>query len=158
MSFLKTAASEQDSSAIIKATEASLAATLHLDGEPASSPTTPRFAWALIIEAPEGEPAGHAVYYYDYSTWRAEGGIHLEELFVVPQYRRSGYGRMLIEALAAEARRVGCTKLEWICYMDNERALRFYEGISATRMNNWVVLRMLDDDVRRLAGEKASGK
>ena len=151
-------AQEQDPSTTIRATEASLAATLHLDGEPTPAPTAaPRFAWALLIESPAGELAGHAICNYDYSTWRAEGGVFLDDLFVLPQYRRSGYARMLIEALAVEARRVGCTKLEWNCYRNNERALRFYEGLGAVRMDNWVVLRVLDDGVGRLAGEAAPG-
>ena len=154
-------AQEQNPSATIRATEASLAATLHRDGEPAGAPaptTAPRrFAWAMVIESPAGSLAGHAIYYYDYSTWRAEGGVFLEDLFVLPQFRRAGYGRRLIEALAAEARRAGCTKLEWHCYRDNDRALRFYGGLGAERRDNWVVLQVLDDGVGRLTGDAASG-
>ena len=157
MSFINMAQCEEDPSAQVKATEAKLEAIIHLDGEPAPSEASRRFAWALMIESPAGEVAGHAMYYYICSAWRAEPGIFLEELFVLPQHRRSGYGRLLIQALAAEARGSGCTMLEWNCYRDNEKALRFYGSLGATRMDNWVTLRLLDGDLERLAEEAGGG-
>lgn len=153
LSFLKQGAAEQDAAASIGATEARLLATLHLDGEPGeASAGPPRIAWALLIISPEGNIAGHAIYYYSYSTWQAEPGINLEELYVLPEYRRRAYAKQLVEALAREARKMGCGKLEWICYRDNARALGFYESIGARRMDHWVVLRVDGGGIERLSG------
>ncbi|KAL2751894.1 hypothetical protein ACRALDRAFT_1073196 [Sodiomyces alcalophilus JCM 7366] len=168
LSFLKAGAAEQAPGTQIAATEARIAATFHFDHPSHANhsplppppppppqtnghPSTP-FVWALLIIAPEtGEPAGHAIYFYNYSTWIARPGIHLEELYVVPQYRRRGYAKLLIEALAAEAERAGCVKLDWVCLRDNERALRFYDGLGAERMENWMALRADEQGIARLA-------
>lgn len=174
LSFLEAGAAEQAPGTQIAATEARIAATFHFD--PPSplphahdllppSPSTPPaptvqsnghpshpFVWALLIIAPEtGEPAGHAIYFYNYSTWIARPGIHLEELYVVPAYRRRGYAKLLIEALAGEAERAGCVKLDWVCLRDNARALRFYDGLGAQRMENWMVLKADEEGIARLA-------
>lgn len=155
LSFIQKAAAETDPSAKIEATEERLRATLHLEG---SNDAAGRVAFALVIVPPEGGPAaGHAIYTYQYSAWRAQGGIYLDELYVGAEHRRRGYARLLIGALAGEARGKGCGKLEWNCYRDNERALRFYEGIGARRMDSWVVLRLVGDKFDGMAGEAESG-
>ncbi|KAI0856203.1 N-acetyltransferase ats1 [Xylaria cubensis] len=151
LSFLKTTSVEQHPGARIEATEAALAKTLHL-GQATSDDEAPRFAWALLIVAPDGEVAGMAIYFYNYTTWRAAPGICLEELFVLPQYRSKGYAKLLIEALAKEAAKIGCAKIEWICYKDNERALRFYQKIGARVMEEWVVLRLDKAGIENLQG------
>ncbi|ROT37852.1 acetyltransferase [Sodiomyces alkalinus F11] len=123
-----------------------------------SPPPLPPFVRALLIIAPEtGQPAGHAIYYYNYSTWIARPGIHLEELYVVPEYRRRGYAKLLIDALAAEAARAGCVKLDWVCLRDNERALRFYDGLGVERMENWMVLKADEEGIARLAAGSRRG-
>src|SRR5271154_65628 len=81
--------------------------------EPASARATPadllrdgfgpvkRFH-CLIAECDEG-PAGFALYFYSYSTWRGHAGIYLEDLFVRPHYRRRGIGKALLARVAAIA-------------------------------------------------------
>ena len=157
LSFIHAAAAEQDPEAKIEATEDKLRSTLHLEddgavaGKAGGGTSAARFAYALVIVAPEGEVAGHAIYTYNYSAWRAMGGFYLDELYVARAYRRRGYGRLLIGALAAEARRAGCGKLEWNCYRDNERALRFYDSLGAKRKDSWVVLQVIGEPFDKLA-------
>src|ERR1700726_968042 len=60
----------------------------------------PRFE-CLIAESGKGEAAGFALYFYNYSTWTGRSGIHLEDLFVVPQFRGHGIGKALLARVAA---------------------------------------------------------
>lgn len=98
------------------------------------------------------------VYFFNYATWSAGLGICVEELYVAPEYRGvqhgeggKGYARLLFEAVAKEAERVGCVKMDWVCLKDNEKALRFYEKIGAARMEDWVVLKVGGKDIERIA-------
>lgn len=149
LSFIQTTASEQDANVQVQATEEGLLNTLYLTDVPNASST----AYCLLLIAPEGSPAGFAIYIKTYSTWRAQTGLCLEDVFVAPAYRGRGYGRLLMEATAREARRLGCGKLEWMCYRDNETALRFYDGLGAERLEELVVLKMTGEKLARMAGE-----
>lgn len=110
-----------------------------------------RFAWPLLIFSPENEPAGLLIYFYNYSSWAAAPGVCLEELYVVPEYRSHGYARMLIEEMARAAETAGCVKMEWLCLVGNERALRFYDKLSAKRMEDWTVLKVDQAGIARLS-------
>jgi len=148
LAFIKAAAAEQAPDAVVEATEASLSSMLHLS----DTETTARcLAFPLLITSPDNTPAGLAVYLYTFSTWMASPGVCLEELYVLPEYRRMGYARLLIRAMAREAYKAGCSKMEWVCLEGNERALRFYESLGAKRMDDWVVLKVGRDGIMGLA-------
>ncbi len=137
----------------VLATEESLAATLSF-ASPSSSaapPSAPGYAKALLVKAPDGEVAGMALYFNNYSTWTSAPGIFLEDLFVRPAYRKRGYGKLLISALAREVLDIRGGRLEWSCLRWNETALRFYEGLGAKQMKEWVGLRVDGDDLTKLA-------
>lgn len=154
--FIREAAEEQAPGAKVAATEDSLAKTLHF-GPPSESraETGTRFAWVLLIFSPDEQPAGLLIYYHNYSTWMAAPGVCLEELYVVPEYRRLGYAQILIETMASAAEAAGCIKMDWVCLLDNKRALKFYEKLEAKRMEDWVVLKVDKAGTEKLA---ASGK
>ena len=119
------------------------------------------YAKTFLLEAPEnGEIAGMALYFHNYSTWRARPGIYLEDLYVRPAYRRRGYATLLLRELAREVRRIEGGRLEWSCLKWNENALRFYEEVGAERMEEWVGLRVEGDALERLAERevKAGGQ
>jgi GNAT superfamily N-acetyltransferase len=107
-------------------------------------------AEALIAEL-DGEAAGYAVFFPTFSTFRANQGIWLEDLFVRPAHRRAGVGRALLSAVAAQLRDRGGERLEWSALRWNELALGFYRGIGAKTMDDWVTHRLLGDDLERLA-------
>jgi GNAT superfamily N-acetyltransferase len=154
LTFIKAAAAEQAPDAVVEATEASLSSTLYLSD---TKTTTPCFAYPLLIDSPDNTPAGLAIYLYTFSTWMARPGVCLEELYVLPEYRRIGYAKLLIRAMAMEAHKAGCSKMEWVCLEGNEKALRFYKSLGAHRMNDWVVLKMGRDGIRELMeGESIS--
>lgn len=108
-------------------------------------------AFALILEA-EGEPAGFALWFYNFSTFLGRHGIWIEDVFVRPEFRGRGLGRLVFEHLARRCVDEGLGRLEWWVLDWNEPAIRFYRGIGAQPMDEWTVQRVTGDALRRLAG------
>ncbi|RYP76656.1 hypothetical protein DL770_007195 [Monosporascus sp. CRB-9-2] len=119
------------------------------DTEP-TSPTRP--ARCLLLLNEEGEPAGMALYFYNYSTWRARHGIYLEDLFVRPSERKKGYGKRLLVELAREVEAGGGGRLEWSVLKWNEPSIKFYEAIGAKKKDEWVGMRVEREGLTKLAG------
>lgn len=118
---------------------------------------------ALFIEHPrlfcliaewDGEPAGFAVWFYNYSTFLARHGIYIEDLFVKPEFRGRDIGTSLLTDLAARAAREGCGRLEWSVLNWNVDAIKFYETLGARPVEGWTVYRLSGDALKAL-GEKA---
>lgn len=107
---------------------------------------------AEVLLAYAGQDAiGFAVFFGTYSTFLGRPGLYLEDLFVVPEQRRRGYGRQLLARVAAIALERGCGRLEWSVLDWNEPALRFYRSLGAMPMNEWTVQRVTGDALARLA-------
>ncbi|TMC52756.1 MAG: GNAT family N-acetyltransferase [Chloroflexi bacterium] len=111
-----------------------------------------RYAETLIAES-DGNPVGFALFFHNYSTFLAQPGIYLEDLFVVPNQRGHGIGRALLERLAQTAVDQGCGRLEWAVLDWNKDAIRFYEGLGAKPNSEWTVYRLAGESLRALAGE-----
>jgi GNAT superfamily N-acetyltransferase len=105
----------------------------------------------LIAESEDGEAAGFALYFYNYSTWRGRSGIHLEDLFVLPRFRGSGIGKALLARVAARAAEQGCVRLQWDVLEWNQTAIDFYQGLGAKFLDEWRIMRVNDDAIRTLA-------
>ncbi len=116
----------------VVATEADFARAL------SSSP--PEMA-ALLAEQ-DGSVLGFALFFPTWSTWRGRPGIHLEDLFVLPEARRRGIGRALLAKVAAVAVARGCARLEWQVLDWNEPALRFYRALGARSLDEWTAMRV----------------
>lgn len=101
----------------------------------------------------DGEPAGFALFFHTYSTWRARRGIHLEDLWVVPEARRRGVGRALLARLAAIAEERGCARLEWAVLDWNELAMSFYRSLGAVELREWKTFRLSDGALAALAAQ-----
>ncbi|GAB2648942.1 MULTISPECIES: GNAT family N-acetyltransferase [Vibrio] len=98
-------------------------------------------AHAIICEV-KGEPVGFAVYFYNYSTWLGKNGLYLEDLYVSPEYRGLGAGKVILKYLAKLAVENGCGRFEW-CVLDwNEPAINFYKSIGAKPQDEWVNYRL----------------
>jgi GNAT superfamily N-acetyltransferase len=110
------------------------------------------YAETLIAEDGD-EAVGFALFFHNFSTFLAQPGIYLEDLFVVPQARGKGVGRALLERLAQVAIERECGRLEWAVLDWNESAIRFYERLGATPNSEWTVYRLTGDSLRALAGE-----
>ena len=114
----------------------------------------PRFE-CLMAEAQDRDgamqPAGFALYFVSYSTWRGRPGIHLEDLFVLPEFRGRGIGKGLITRVAARALEQGFDRLGWDVLEWNQPALDFYRSMGARMLNDWRIMRVADGALQALA-------
>ncbi len=106
----------------------------------------------------EGELAGFAVWFLNFSTWLGRHGIYLEDLFIRPQHRGLGYGRALLVELARIAAERGYRRLEWWVLDWNEPAHGFYLRLGAVPMDEWTVWRLTGDALGSLpAADRPAG-
>jgi GNAT superfamily N-acetyltransferase len=108
------------------------------------------FAEAVVAYVGD-EPAGFALWFYNYSTFLGRPGLYLEDLFVKPEHRGRGVGKALLAHLARMAQAKGCGRMEWSVLDWNEPAIRFYRSLGATEMDEWTVYRLTGDGIGRLA-------
>ncbi len=104
----------------------------------------------------EGEPAGFALWFFNYSTWQGKPGLYLEDLFVRPRFRKQGIGKALLVHLARVAVEKGCGRYQWQVLDWNTPALRFYESLGAKVMKEWLTMRVSGDALGKLAEQGSS--
>ncbi len=114
-----------------------------------------RDAEALLLETADGEAVGYAIFFTTFSTFECRSGIWLEDVYVRPEHRRGGIGRLVMEHLASLALDRGHVRLDWVALEWNEPALNFYEQLGARRLDDWKLLRLEKDGIRRLADGSA---
>jgi GNAT superfamily N-acetyltransferase len=159
---------EKEPPSTVQATESSLSDTLGF------TPNSKAYAYAILAFTPSGEPAGMALYFTNYSTWRAKPGIYLEDLYVKEKFRGRGYGTALLAALAQGVKEINGARLEWSVLkcdtrrrekkkqkkknmsltgiIGNEPSIRFYESIGAENIGNeWQIMRITDSRLDKLA-------
>jgi len=128
----------------VKATAERLRWTLFpSDGKPAAE---------CVLALADGEPAGYAVYFTTYSTFLAEPGLYLEDLFVRSEMRRRGIGRALLLHVARLANERGCGRMEWTVLDWNKRAIDFYASLGAQTLPDWRVCRLTGQALARHKG------
>jgi len=111
----------------------------------------PRPYAEVLIAAWDGEVAGFALFFHNYSIFLARPGIYLEDLFVQPAFRGRGIGTALLSRLAQLAVARGCGRLEWSVLDWNVDAIRFYERLGARPQSDWTVHRVSGEALDRLA-------
>jgi len=127
----------------VTATEASLRDSLF---------GTRPFAEAAIAHAGE-EPAGMAVFFHTFSTFRGRPGLYVEDIFVEEKWRGQGLGKALMAYMANLAVERGCARLEWSVLDWNEPAIGFYRSLGAKPMDQWTVYRLTDEALVQLAAQ-----
>ena len=110
------------------------------------------YAETLIAEL-DGKPVGFALFFHNFSTFLAQPGIYLEDLFVEPEQRGAGIGRALLARLAQIAVERECGRLEWAVLDWNKDAIGFYKRLGATPNDEWTVYRLTGEALRSLAGQ-----
>jgi GNAT superfamily N-acetyltransferase len=111
----------------------------------------PRPAAEVVIAYADDAPAGFAVFFQNFSTFLGRSGLYLEDLFIVPEWRRRGIGRRLLAHLARVAVERGYGRFEWAVLDWNEPALSFYRSIGARPVEGWTIHRLPGDALARLA-------
>lgn len=104
----------------------------------------------VVLAEWEGEPAGFALFFHNFSTFVGRPGLYLEDLFVRPHLRGHGIGRALLAHLAAIAVERGCGRMEWSVLDWNETAIGFYRSLGAEPMEEWTVFRLSGDALSAL--------
>lgn len=99
----------------------------------------------------DGEPAGFALWFYNYSTFLGRPGLYLEDLFVQPSHRGRGIGKALLVHCARVARDRGCGRYQWQVLDWNTPSIRFYEALGARRHPEWITMRVTGPELARLA-------
>jgi GNAT superfamily N-acetyltransferase len=108
------------------------------------------YAEVLLVEH-DGDVAGFALYFHNFSTFLAKPGIYLEDLFVRPEHRGHGHGKLLLAELARIAVDRGCGRLEWSVLDWNEPSIAFYRSLGAEPMDDWTVFRLTGDPLKQLS-------
>jgi GNAT superfamily N-acetyltransferase len=111
---------------------------------------SPRFAEVIIGEE-DGRAVGFALFFHNYSTFLAQPGIYLEDLFVKPEARGRGYGKALLARLAQLAVERGCGRVEWAVLDWNAPSIAFYKALGAEPMDEWTVFRLTGPALDALA-------
>lgn len=107
----------------------------------------------VVIGEWQRDPVAFALYFHNFSTFLGRPGLYLEDLYVKPEMRGMGIGKIMLSYLAHVAKERGCGRLEWWVLDWNEPAIRFYRSIGAVAMDEWTVQRLTGMALERLAGE-----
>ena len=106
---------------------------------------------AELIDGKTTTPAGFALYFYNYSTWRGHAGIYLEDLYVSPEHRGKGIGKALLTRVAAIAVAEGCPRFEWSVLDWNTPSIDFYHQLGAVMKSEWKGMQVSGDALVALA-------
>lgn len=112
----------------------------------------PAIVYGHIVEV-DGQAAAGALWFLNFSTWDGAGGIHLEDLYVRPQFRRRGLARKLLATLARECRTHGYTRLSWAVLDWNVNAIALYDAVGGKPQTEWITYRVSGPELSALAAE-----
>ena len=107
----------------------------------------------VLLAEDDGRAVGFALFFHNFSTFLGRPGIYLEDLFVLPEQRGLGVGRVLLVRLARLAVERGCGRLEWAVLDWNRDAIGFYERLGARPNSQWTVYRLTGEALATLAGQ-----
>ena len=110
----------------------------------------PRPVVECAIAIVDGQPAGFALFFHNFSTFLARPGLYLEDLYVRPDHRGQGVGEALLRHLARLAVERGCGRMEWAVLDWNKRAIEFYERMGARGVKEWTIFRVTGEALARL--------
>jgi len=110
-----------------------------------------RPAAEVVLAYLDDAVVGFALFFHNFSTFLGRPGLYLEDLFVVPESRGRGIGRLLLAHLAQIAVQRGCGRMEWAVLDWNEQAIGFYERMGARIMKEWQLCRLTGDSLARVA-------
>ena len=107
----------------------------------------------VVIAEYADEAIGFALFFHNFSTFLGRPGLYLEDLYVRPEMRGKGIGKLLLAYLAKLARDRNCGRLEWWCIDWNTPSIDFYKSLGAIPMDEWTVYRVTDKALVDLADE-----
>ncbi|MBW3567144.1 MAG: GNAT family N-acetyltransferase [Proteobacteria bacterium] len=105
----------------------------------------------VVIAEQDGETAGFALFFHNFSTFMGKRGLYLEDLYVRPNFRGKGIGKVLLKHLAKIAVDRDCGRFEWAVLDWNKPARNFYVSLGAEPVPEWDIFRVTGDALERLA-------
>ena len=107
-----------------------------------------------VLIAEENEiPVGFCLFFYNFSTFVGRSGLYLEDIYIKPEYRGKGYGKIIFKELAKIAVERNCGRMEWVCLDWNKPSIDFYKKMDAISMDDWTTYRLTGDSLKNVAGE-----
>jgi GNAT superfamily N-acetyltransferase len=105
----------------------------------------------VIIGEYKDKPVAFALFFYNFSTFLGRPGIYLEDLYVKPEMREKGIGKVILSYLAKLTIDRKCGRLEWCCLDWNEPSIKFYKQLGAVPMEDWTVHRLSHEGLETMA-------
>lgn len=99
----------------------------------------------------EGQPAAFALFFHNFSTFVGRRGLYLEDLYVKPEFRGKGIGKRLLLELVRIAKQRKCGRMEWVALDWNRNAIDFYEQLGARPLKEWILFRLPESQIQKLA-------
>jgi len=109
----------------------------------------PKLLVALAFR--DGEPVGLTNWYWSYSSFAAKRGLFIEDIFVLPKWRKQGLGTQFLAYLAKEAEREGAARMDWMVLDWNEKAMLFYKKLGSRMVAEWITFRLEGEAMKKLA-------
>jgi GNAT superfamily N-acetyltransferase len=110
------------------------------------------YAESIVAEL-DGKIVGFGLFFHTYSTFLTQPGLYLEDIFVLPEYRRQGIGKALMNSIIKIANERGCGRLEWSVLDWNQPAIDFYQSLGATILPDWKICRMTAETLAEIAAK-----
>lgn len=107
----------------------------------------------VIFALEDGKTVGFALFFLSFSTYISNVNLHLEDLFIDPEYRGKGYGKALLKRLAKIVVERGYGRFEWTCLSWNHPSIDFYLSLGARQMD-WNVFHLTGEELHRLANDQ----
>jgi GNAT superfamily N-acetyltransferase len=108
---------------------------------------------AILAEL-DGQPIGFALYFFNYSTFLGQQGLYIEDLYIQPHYRGTGYGKQILRWLAEEALSEDCGRMEWAVLDWNAPSIAFYKSLGAEALEDWTLYRLTAPHIKKLAQQR----
>jgi GNAT superfamily N-acetyltransferase len=108
----------------------------------------------VVIARIDVTPVGFAIFFHNFSTFLGKPGLYLEDLFILPEFRSQGVGKVLLKYLANLAVERGCGRFEWSVLDWNESAIEFYKRLGAVPLEEVRVFRLTGESLKALASEQ----
>lgn len=105
----------------------------------------------VVLAYENSKLIGYMLYFFNYSTFTGGTNIYLEDLFIYEEYRHKGYGKEMLRVLAQIALDNDAKRIDWVCLDWNKPSLDFYKSIGAEKLDCWVLHRLNEESIKRLA-------
>ncbi len=105
----------------------------------------------VLIAEESGVAVGFALFFHNFSTFKGRACLYLEDIFIKPEFRGKGYGKLMLKELAKIAVKRDCDRFDWSVLDWNEPSIKFYKSLGAIPMDEWTVYRLTGEPLKKLA-------